>query len=133
MKLEYCKIVVLLCLIATASCFPFQKTKTNEVPSDNRLFWKVLGVIVGALGGVALASIIAPLLLAMVGFTPKGIAAGSIAAFAQSCVGSVGAGGAFAAVQSAGTGGIGFGTWIVAAAVGGSFGYSTVLDYLGEK
>jgi len=119
MELVHFKVAIILCLIATASGANYGKS-----PPSN---WKLLfGVAAGVGVGMVLAPVIAPLALYVVGFTGKGVAAGSLAAYCQSWVGSVGAGGAFALIQSAGASGIGYGTTGVFAGIGGFLGYMAV-------
>eukprot|EP00090_Calanus_glacialis_P029266 TRINITY_DN46984_c0_g1_i1.p1 TRINITY_DN46984_c0_g1~~TRINITY_DN46984_c0_g1_i1.p1 ORF type:complete len:127 (+),score=39.91 TRINITY_DN46984_c0_g1_i1:52-381(+) len=74
---------------------------------------KVAGAVVGA--G---AAIVAPYaVLAGLGFTAKGVAAGSLAAGIQAGVGNVAAGSAFAAAQSIGVAGFSAATTVCTTAI----------------
>ncbi|KAI5892607.1 uncharacterized protein SCHCODRAFT_0257138 [Schizophyllum commune H4-8] len=59
-------------------------------------------VTASGVGGMILAPYAAPLILGAVGFTPGGVAAGSIAAGIQAGIGNVAAGSLFAGAQAAG-------------------------------
>ena len=90
--------------------------------------WKDAAVGLAA-GTAAIAA--TPLVLSAAGFTAAGIAAGSLAAGIQSVVYGGAAGGAFAAVQSAGVAGIGY---TATAVIGGTAGSAAVLaKKVGEK
>lgn len=78
--------------------------------------------------GVGIASVaVTPLVLAGVGFTSAGIAAGSVATVIHSAIGNVAAGSLFASLQSAGVLGLAAttnaGIGIGGGAVGGAFGW----------
>ncbi|GFT07154.1 hypothetical protein NPIL_178841 [Nephila pilipes] len=64
--------------------------------------------VAGAVVGAVATMVAAPVVLLAVGFTPAGVAAGSIAAAVHNSIGVVSAGSVFAALQSAGAAGIGF-------------------------
>jgi len=125
MKLLYWKVILLLCLIATASGSPFEKKNDDFSPG----FWKTVGFGVGAVVGVILAPFVGPYLLMGIGFTPIGVRANSLASMLHCYIGTVAGGSLFAALQSAGTSGIGVGTFTVAALLGGAQGYSLVKDW----
>jgi hypothetical protein len=84
------------------------------------------------LGGGATAAIGSAAALTTIGFTPGGIAAGSVAAGVHSVIGTLGAGSFFAYLQSAGamaTGVFGAAFWPVTIGVGVVGGF----DYLYSK
>ena len=82
-------------------------------------------VIIGAIIALVLATVGIPAALYCAGFTSAGVAAYSLAAFIQSCIGSVPAGGFFAALQSAGAAGISWLTTAIITATGAIIGWFT--------
>jgi len=123
MDLLYYKVILLLCLIATASC-----SRCDNDDRDNSWgFWDFAAIGVGAVGAVVVAPLAVPAILTGVGFTSAGVLEGSTAAAVQSCYGGyVAAGSLFAAAQSIGAAGtIGYGTMATAGVVGAGVGYAT--------
>ena len=85
-----------------------------------------------AVGGAVLA---APFVLPAVGFTAGGVAAGSVAAAAQSSIGAVAAGSWFATLQSIGAAGLSWTAGATATGAGGVFGaiVGAVSDFCGDN
>ncbi|GJE87545.1 hypothetical protein PsYK624_036280 [Phanerochaete sordida] len=77
----------------------------------------IVRVAGGAIAGLAAMGLVQGL-LALVGFSPVGIVAGSIAAGVQSGIGDVAAGSLFALIQGFTMGGIAIPAWIGAAVTG---------------
>jgi len=73
----------------------------------------------GAVTGAAGTVIATPVIMATVGFTTTGVAAGSLAATAQAYIGGTAA---FATAQSIGAAGLGMSGTTIAASVGGMVG-----------
>jgi len=121
MDLLYYKVVLLLCLITTASCSSCGNCDSSWG------FWDFAAIGVGAVAAVVAAPVAVPAILTGVGFTSAGVVAGSTAAVVQSCYGGyVAAGSLFAAAQSIGAAGtIGYGTMATAGVVGAGVGYAT--------
>jgi len=131
MSYKSCKVVVILCLILTASVkstseddneWSNSKSKSNS--EDGWCLWKLGAAVVGGVGALALA----PVVLTVVGFGSAGIAAGSVAAAAQSYVGVVTAGSTIAALQSAGAAGIGLGAKAAIGGIGAAAAYHATED-----
>ncbi|KAI4596567.1 hypothetical protein KJ359_005323 [Pestalotiopsis sp. 9143b] len=88
----------------------------------------ILPAVLFAAGmNAAMPAVVAPALSA-VGFTPAGIAAGSIAAGVHSTIGNVAAGSLFATLQSAGMGGYGVGVVNTVAQTVRGVGYAVAAD-----
>ncbi|KAL7926145.1 hypothetical protein ACQKWADRAFT_281878 [Trichoderma austrokoningii] len=91
------------------------------------------GLVAGVIMMVAPGIITAPFMgvARMLGFTPSGIAAKSVASGAQSAAGNVVAKSAFATVQSAAAGG--YGTSVLAGIVRVAGGYALGVDGIGRR
>jgi hypothetical protein len=114
MAYNNCKVFFVLCLVLTASV----DARCDKEEKSGWSWWHVGG----ALAGGALTVIAAPIVLPVAGFTAAGVAAGSAAAVTQGYIGSIAAGSAFAALQSAGAAGIGIAGNAALAAAGAGIG-----------
>jgi len=81
---------------------PLPYTTSSYLPSMPN---NGIPLVVGAIAGVALTPVVAPLALGLVGFSAAGPVAGTFAAIIQSGIGNVVAGSAFATAQSVAMGG----------------------------
>ncbi|KAL1759287.1 hypothetical protein FB107DRAFT_205215 [Schizophyllum commune] len=82
-------------------------------------------IAASGVGGMIIAPYAAPLILGAVGFTPAGVAAGSIAAGIQAGIGNVAAGSLFAGAQTvAATGAIPVIGTVISGGVGGAAAYA---------
>ena len=89
----------------------------NVVPMSSAMSWWGIGV--GAMAGV----VAAPMALSVAGFTASGVAAGSLAAWAQSTFYGGATGGIFSLCQSAGAAGLGLAGNAAAGGVGAGLGF----------
>ncbi|PCH43568.1 hypothetical protein WOLCODRAFT_18433 [Wolfiporia cocos MD-104 SS10] len=97
-----------------------------------RMGAKIIACAGGAIAGVALAPVVAPAALGIIGFSAAGPVAGSIAALIQGSIGNVVAGSLFAGAQSVAMGGALPAIGYVTAAAAASSGAGAVVDTLGK-